>query len=194
MIDQFTLDEGLSAIKQFFSYYSLTLQNEELFDKLNQDLAGFPLNLYQVLKKIRTRAKLMEVGEPIDNIVRNCIEIGAKEEEKYSEKSSEKKIDDPILRKLSLILKKAFEMIEKPKNIVGGQEYETVTDGKHSINEDKVGLRKATERLFYMMSLLDNDHLYQEMFLGIKDDKKKEEYERGLENLRNVGLFHYENR
>ena len=189
-LDSFSKKEGVSAIKQFFDYYQLKVSNEKILEEVNEGLGGFPLAIFKVLKKIKLQVMSMpERGnhEPIDDIVLKGIEDGRESEVTYRENMA-KEVDDPHLRMMSLIVKRIFECVN---------EKEQEESKKDRVDGSKTSERKhisSAERLFLILSLMDVDYLYQEMFQTINCKTKNKQYNENLEHLTDIGLIHIEPR
>ena len=190
-IDAFTKKEGVMAIKQFFDHYNLRVQNEGIYLELHDRLGGFPLLVFQVLMKIKRQAKSrkdIDNETPIDGILRKGIEIANDSENSYRE-NMQQEVDDPYLRKMGLVVKRIFEYIKENEKIddnndIGGKE-------KTSLNGT---VTSPAERMFLLLSSMDIDYLYQEMFQTINDSTKVQQYNDSLEHLRTMGLIHFEQR
>ena len=57
-----------------------------------------------------------------------------------------------------------------------------------------IKIRSPAERVFLIMSMMDIDYLYQEMFQRSNDATRNIQYEKSLERLREMGLIHFEQR
>ena len=188
-LDSFTKKEGVSAIKQFFAHYDLQVSNEKILEEINDGLGGFPLAIFQVLKKIKSQVMpKAERGnhEPIDDIVLKGIEVAREFEVSYREDMA-KEVDDPHLRKMTLIVKRIFESINENEQDKSKEDH---VDGSKMSERNQIS---SAERLFLVLSLMDIDYLYQEMF-QIKNTIKNKQYSENIEHLRNIGLIHIEQR
>lgn len=189
-LDSFTKKEGVAAIKQFFDHYQLNVTNEKILEEVNDGLSGFPLAIFQVLKKIKLQ--IMEMpersnNEPIDDVVLKGVEVGRESEVCYRENMANE-IDDPHLRKMSLIVKRIFETINEKDQEESIKDH---VDGSTMAERNQIS---SAERLFLILSLMDIDYLYLEMFQTINCTIKNKQYNDILEHLRNIGLIHIEPR
>ena len=180
-VDTFNDKEGSSAIKQFFDHHELTCLDHTLYGRLNAQSNGFPLALYQTLNTITNRAKsLSNEDKNVDELINNCLDC--KNEHLENEKIDGKE-DDPRLQIVSLILKHKFDQL---KQKYGGA-------GKASEKpEENIG--NVAENLFSIMSYLDINYLFEEMFSNSSDKATNNKYQRALQELHEMELFHYENR
>lgn len=183
LIDSFTKKEGVATIKAFFKHYNLKITDETLFEKLYEGLGGFPLALFLVLLKFKFQSKSVN-KETIDDIVSKGVEFGVESENNYRANKTQE-TDDPHLRKMTLIIKRLFECIKENE--------EKDDPSQENANPDGKGV-SPSERLFAMLSFMDIDYLYQEMFKTINNDAKSKQYEKSLERLKDMGLIHYEKR
>ena len=110
----------------------------------------------------------MNEEDPIDSVLNECIDIG---NEAHGE-GSFKDVDDPHLRIISIIVNKSFEKLYESDNQLGD----------------------AARNLFWIMTFLDPDYLFKEIFKGITDDTKKISYTNGMDALERMGIVKYENR
>ena len=188
-VDSFTKNEGVSAIKQFLDHNQLQVTNEKILEQLNERLVGFPLAIFQVLKKIKLQVMSMPGSgnhEPIDDILLKVIEVCKESEVSYRENMA-KEVDDPHLRNMSLIVKRIFESINEKEQEDDKTDY---VDGNKMSEIKQIS---SAERLFLILNLMDIDYLYQEMF-QIKNTIKNKQYSENIEHLRNIGLIHIEQR
>ena len=126
-------------------------------------------------------------NEPIDDIVLKGVEVGRESEVSYRENMANE-IDDPHLRKMSLIVKRIFETINEKDQEESIKDH---VDGSTMAERNQIS---SAERLFLILSLMDIDYLYQEMFQTINCKTKNKQYNENLEHLTDIGLIHIEPR
>lgn len=190
-VDPFTKKEGVMAIKQFFDHYNLQVQNEGIYQELHDGLGGFPLLIFQVLMKFKKQAesrKDIDASAPIDDILRKGVQFGNDSEADYRANMAQE-VDDPYLRKTGLVVKRIFEYIKENEK----QDDNNDIEGKEKTSSHGT-VTSPAERLFLLLSSMDIDYLYHEMFQTINDSKKVQQYERSLEHLHTMGLIHFEQR
>ena len=157
-------------------------------EEVNEGLGGFPLAIFKVLKKIQLQVMSMPERsnhEPIDDIVMKGIEVGRESEVSYRENMA-KEVDDPHLRMMSLIVKRIFECVNEKEQEESKKDR---VDGSRTSDRKQIS---SAERLFLILSLMDIDYLYQEMFQTINCKIKNQQYNENLEYLTEIGLIHVE--
>ena len=162
--------EGIDAVKGFFDCNNLAVRDVRLYDTLIEKLQGFPLALYQVLNEIMFRIALEKRKEnvPIDDIIETYIDLGSTTNNVYPNNE----IDDPHIKIVGMIIKRSFSRLIK-------------------LRED---LGMATRKLFVIMSYMDSNYLYEEMFKNIDGEERTQDFENSLKVLKDMRLLSYENR
>ena len=110
----------------------------------------------------------MREGEPIDKAITLCIDVGnAARNEAFVQQ-----IDDPYLERISILVNTSLQKLVEV--------------------EEHVGI--TTKTLFLVMSFLDPDYLFKEMFTNISDVTKSANYVLALETLQEMGFLTLEKR
>ena len=162
--------EGIDAVKGFLDCNHLTVRDVRLYDTLVEKLRGFPLALYQVLNEIKFRIgwEKREENVPIDDVMRTYIDLGSKLNNVYVNNE----IDDPHLQIVGMIINMRFSRLI----------------------ELRADLGKATRKLFVIMSYMDRNYLYEEMFKTGDGEERTKDFENSLQVLKDMRLVSYENR
>ena len=154
-------------IEDFEDLHQFNIQDQSLCNYFSDNLRGFPLAIYQVLNEINfqlTKAN-MKVDMPLNKIVMKCINI-------ESTIHTIKEMDDPHIQIVGITIKSSFERLIKLQEDVG---------------------RKAKE-LFHIMSYMDHNYLFKELFMASDGEDKKNNYENALKVLEDMKLLKYEER
>ena len=163
-------DEGRVAVKKFLDQHNLIIHDQSLYDCFVEKLRGFPLAIYQVLNKIKFRVVKENRRKylPIDDIMKEYIGLG----NNVKNVKVIKEIDDPHLQLVSVIVKTSFE------RLIALEE----------------GLGRAARKLFQIMSYMDSNFLFDEMFRKKDGNDTDHDYGNALDTLEEMKLLTYEER